>query len=272
MAMPVQVVEGQQANVLTLIDGMNIDRVTQVMQTIQRFQHVVQQTLREGHDYGKIPGAGDKPTLLKPGAEKILMLMGVTSEYEVLEKVQDYDTGFFAYTVRCRLSRNGQLITEGMGNCNSREKKYTSDKQDKYVLANTCLKMAKKRAQVDAALTIGSLSDLFTQDIEDMVFNDGQPAQSRSTSNSASGPKATDKQLNFLGKKAKAKGISDAELNAFCQAQVGKNVDELSKKEASDLINALDSYQPPRKEAPPEREDPFADDEPMDFDEADLPF
>ena len=33
---------------------------------------------------------------------------------------------------------------------------------------NTVLKMAKKRALVDAALLVGSLSDVFTQDIEDM--------------------------------------------------------------------------------------------------------
>ena len=35
------------------------------------------------------------------------------------------------------------------------------------------LKMAKKRALVDAALLVASLSDLFTQDAEDMDFNNG---------------------------------------------------------------------------------------------------
>ena len=33
---------------------------------------------------------------------------------------------------------------------------------------NTCLKMAKKRAMVDACLTVTAASDIFTQDIEDM--------------------------------------------------------------------------------------------------------
>jgi hypothetical protein len=33
---------------------------------------------------------------------------------------------------------------------------------------NTCLKMAKKRAHVDAILTATAASDIFTQDIEDM--------------------------------------------------------------------------------------------------------
>ena len=35
--------------------------------------------------------------------------------------------------------------------------------------------MAKKRALVDAALLVGSLSDIFTQDIEDMVDFVGAP-------------------------------------------------------------------------------------------------
>ncbi len=40
-------------------------------------------------------------------------------------------------------------------------------------LRNTMLKMAKKRSLVDAALSVASLSDLFTQDMEDRVADDG---------------------------------------------------------------------------------------------------
>ena len=39
---------------------------------------------------------------------------------------------------------------------------------DPYTMDNTVLKMAKKRALVDAALLVASLSDVFTQDLEDM--------------------------------------------------------------------------------------------------------
>jgi hypothetical protein len=44
-----------------------------------------------------------------------------------------------------------------------------------YEVRNTVLKMAKKRAHVDAAMTLGCLSELFTQDIEDTY----QPSQVR---------------------------------------------------------------------------------------------
>ena len=132
------------------------------------FQDVIKKTLKEGHDYGVIPGT-KKTTLYKPGAEKILMMMGVTSEYELVEKIEDYEKGFFAFTIRCLLTRNGQKITEGLGSCNTREKRYVN--QDPYTLSNTCLKMAKKRAQVDASLTIASLSDVFSD--EDTEPNSG---------------------------------------------------------------------------------------------------
>lgn len=155
----------QQNASLSLIDTVDIGAVQTTLAKIGQFQMVVQNTLKENHDYGIIPGT-NKPTLLKPGAEKIQMLFGVTSEYEVTERIQDYDKGFFAFTVRCTIFKNGMKITEGVGHCNTREKKYVN--QDPYTLANTCLKMAKKRAQIDATLTIASLSEVFTQDMEDL--------------------------------------------------------------------------------------------------------
>ncbi|EGO2729429.1 hypothetical protein CYR81_11230 [Enterococcus faecalis] len=154
-----------QNHSMDMVMDADLSKVTQQLQAISNFQTVVQENLKSGQDFGLIPGT-NKPTLLKPGAEKIQMLFGVTSEYEEIERIQDYDNGFFAYTIKCTLSKNGQKITEGMGHCNTKEKKYI--KQDPFTLANTCLKMAKKRAQIDATLTIASLSEVFTQDMEDL--------------------------------------------------------------------------------------------------------
>jgi len=189
---------------LVIVDNIKLQEISATMQKISQFQSVVQKTLKDGHDYGIIPGT-EKPTLLKPGAEKILMLMGLTSEYQVEDKVQDYDNGFFAFTVKCTILRNGIKITEGVGHANTKESHYTNrwvtekkipewidkstlqirkkeskfkkgeyyteyliENSDGYTLANTVLKMAKKRAQVDAVLTVASLSDIFTQDLEDL--------------------------------------------------------------------------------------------------------
>lgn len=152
-------------NNLSIIDDMSIQQVAQTMQKITQFQKVIQQTLRQNHDYGIVPGT-DKPTLLKPGAEKILMMMGLRSEFEIVDSTRDFENGFFQYQVRCKLFKGDMLITEGLGSCNTKERKYL--KQDPFSIDNTILKMAKKRALVDATLLVASLSDVFTQDLEDM--------------------------------------------------------------------------------------------------------
>ena len=151
-----------------IINDVEMTTFAQTMSKIEEFQSLIKSHLTENHDYGIIPGTS-KPTLLKPGAEKILMLLGLTSEFDILDSTRNFDRGFFQYQVKCRLFKNGVLITEGLGACNTMETKYIL--QDPYTLDNTVLKMAKKRALVDATLMVASLSQLFTQDIEDMDFS-----------------------------------------------------------------------------------------------------
>ena len=155
----------QSTQSMSIIDNVNLQQVSATMQKIAQFQQVIQKTLHQGHDFGIIPGT-DKPTLLKPGAEKILMMMGLRSEFEIVDSTRDFEKGFFQYQVRCRLLKGDMVITEGLGACNTRERKYL--KMDPFTMDNTVLKMAKKRALVDATLLVASLSDVFTQDIEDM--------------------------------------------------------------------------------------------------------
>ena len=220
-----------QENSLMIIDGIKLDRVQQSMDKIHQFQKVVQGALKEGHDYGAAFYGASKPSLLKPGAEKILMLLGLSSEYEIIEKVQDYDEGFFAYTVRCVLKRGNQVITEGLGHCNSKEKKYESDKQDKYMLGNTCLKMAKKRAQVDAALTVGSLSDIFTQDLEDMAeFEQTERTETMNLND------AENMKLSFGKHRGKTLGEIYKEAPDYIEWLSGKANDEAVRKAAAMIL------------------------------------
>ena len=186
-----------QNQALSLIDSVDIATIQGTMQKIATFQAVIQKNLKSDHDYGVVAGAGSKPTLLKPGGEKICMMFGLNPEYEFLEKTEDYKEMFFTYNIKCTLFRNGSPVSQGVGNCNSKESKYAyvnSDtipdnmdpsmcekKTDRYGrtkykipnpkiadLVNTILKMAKKRAFIDAVLQVASLSDVFTQDLEDM--------------------------------------------------------------------------------------------------------
>lgn len=74
--------------------------------------------------------------------------------------------GLYRYVVRCRLCRrdSGEVIGTGVGSCSTMESKYIRSPRES---ENTVLKMAKKRAQVDAVLGTFGLSDRFTQDVED---------------------------------------------------------------------------------------------------------
>lgn len=162
----------QIVNSLSIIENVNLQQVQGTLQKIHQFQGLVQSQLKQNHDFGIIPGT-PKPTLLKPGAEKIQMMMGLTSEFEIVDSTRDFENGFFQYQVKCRLGKNGLIITEGLGACNTKEKKYV--KMDPFTMDNTVLKMAKKRAYIDAILLVASLSEVFTQDIEDLDLNNEKP-------------------------------------------------------------------------------------------------
>jgi hypothetical protein len=98
---------------------------------VDRHQMVVQfvgAMLKSDIDFGVIPGT-NKPTLLKPGAEKLLTFFGLTKRFTLLEKVEDWmgaDHGgaFFYYMYRCALYNGDRLIAESDGSCNSHESKY----------------------------------------------------------------------------------------------------------------------------------------------------
>lgn len=157
-----------------IIDYVDLGEIEKVMAKIAAFQAIVQRTLRQNLDFGIIPGTGNKPTLLKPGAEKIMMLLGIRTEFD-WEKTMDIDKGLIHYLVKAKLFKGDVLITEGIGTANTKENKYA--KQNPYSVDNTILKMAKKRALVDAALLVGSLSDIFTQDLEDLDLDGNKPTK-----------------------------------------------------------------------------------------------
>lgn len=90
----------------------------------------------ENTDFGIIPGT-DKPTLLKPGAEKLATFFGLTKRFQIIERVEDW-TGkdhageqFFYYLYRCGLYRGDLLIAEADGSCSSFEGKYRYRKSER---------------------------------------------------------------------------------------------------------------------------------------------
>ena len=200
--------------------------VQQVLGQVALIQQIMAAAMQDGEHYGRIPGCGDKPTLLKPGAEKLCLTFRLAPTYELDER--QMDRAHREYRVQCTLSSilTGAFLGQGVGTCSTMEAKYrfrqgaaeptdnpvpraywdlrgedpaksqeliggkgfTVKKVDGkgWMIAkggekvendnpadnyNTVLKMAKKRALVDAVLTATAASDIFTQDLEDITAN-----------------------------------------------------------------------------------------------------
>lgn len=225
-------------------------------------QQVIKQVMKEGTHYGVIPGT-KKRTLLKEGAEILLSTFRISVEPEV----EDLSTAdVVRYRVRCvgREIGSGLIVGFGLGGCSSNEDKYkwrrpvcqeefeeTDERRRRHKwfkgnpkpfkdmqvrtnpeeVANTILKMAKKRAQIDLCLTALAASEAFS-DLPPPPKSEGAPALPRDSGRTAPGastavsqnppadPKvqpgsataerpATAAQLGLLKKKIDQVGISE---------------------------------------------------------------
>jgi len=235
--------------------------LAQVKDQVHLLQEILKGVMTEGQHYGKIPGAGDKPTLLKPGAEKIMSTFQLWPDPEV-EDLSFNDV--IRYRVKIKLINKVSGITEGagVGECSTEEEKYKwrgvvsedewnatpeshkrikfgkkweNNKQvgyqikqirtNPYDLANTVVKMAKKRALVDAVLTATAASDIFTQDIEDMppeVLNRGNgKAATQKPPTTEPQRKSEKKEPPPEGEKSVKEKLHE-ELSLYCQFENGE--------------------------------------------------
>ena len=188
---------------------------------VNLIQEVMKEVMKDGEHFGTIPGCGTKKTLLKPGAEKLIMTFRLVPEIDV--ETVEMPNGHREYRTKVTIfSATGNKLGTGVGSCTTMEGKYRFRTGEKTVTDkpvpqeywnlrktapadaqaligkgnstkkvdnnwfitegggdkvehdnpadyyNTCLKMSKKRAVVDAVLTVTAASDIFTQDIEDM--------------------------------------------------------------------------------------------------------
>jgi hypothetical protein len=134
----------------------------------------IRAALVEGVDYGRIQTKRglSKPSLWKPGAEKICGMLGVSVHFPTLhdyEQAALHGVELHHVIIRCELTdAAGRVIADGVG--------ARSLKQD-YGDINKALKMAEKSAHIDATLRMAGLSEVFTQDLEDMTHGENLAAQ-----------------------------------------------------------------------------------------------
>jgi len=226
-----------------------VQTANEIKAQVRRVQEVMQAVMKRDTHYGQIPGT-QKPTLYKAGAEVLLSTFRIAVEPEV-EDLSTSDE--IRYRVRAvgRHQTTGIVMGVGVGECSSNEEKYRwrdavcdeeyddTDEDRRRIkyqrgrnghwkrkqirtepadIANTVLKMAKKRAQIDMTLTALAASDIFAQDLEDMpdgmqsmADDSGKPHTSAPQSTS-DGKVATEKQVNLLRTKLDQKELSAEDL------------------------------------------------------------
>lgn len=217
---------------------------------VNSIQEMMSQVMKDGTHFGKVPGCGDKPALLKAGAEKLGLMFGLSALFDI--QLKELPHGHREYMVSCTLkSRSGLEVGQGVGCCSTMESKYRyrgneavstgqpvpkaywdnnrdastiggkdfiaqkvdgqwmicqkGEKKENADIAdtyNTVLKMAKKRAHVDAILTTTAASDIFTQDIEEMgdiavVEVKASTEQPRSAAKPTQSPKQGGQELAY---------------------------------------------------------------------------
>ena len=211
----------------------------------EEFLEKVSSKMIEKKDYHVIQG---KKSLAKGGAEKISSIFGWVAKFErdteTLEMLGKDHTGTLAYI--CNLYKGDQVIGQGRG-----ARSVAADEGD----VNKSIKMAQKSAYVDAVLRASGLSDLFTQDIEDMPqFK--RPAAKKPTSNippntpdgapfpndmPSTGParrQITAAQKNKISELAKQLNATDEVIQGLTGI-VYSDIDELDTKQGSDIIKNL---------------------------------
>lgn len=158
----------------------------------------------------------------------------------------------FSYEVKVTLinKRTGHVESEGVGCCNSKERKYKN--QDAFSICNTILKMAKKRALVDAVLSATRTSGLFTQDIEELYIEAAPPKSNMTTVVSA--PTKIDSpivklvtkdQLKLLYAQTIEKGITtDKAKSMLMNRYSARESKALTAEEARDFLLFLQNYSP----------------------------
>jgi hypothetical protein len=272
----VEEVGGQQVGALVPTGGTKLAvtpqvQATELVERLSVIKEAQEKAMVRDVDYGVIPGT-DKPTLYKPGAEKLSVLFQLDVQLQNEKRwegnhltVISHATVFHAPT--------GTRLGYGEGVCTTRERKYAYRRQDRACpecgentilesrkdpgwfcwrkkggcganfavddqrivsqpegeidnpdlpdLWNTCVKMAEKRARVDAVLAVTGASALFTQDVEDFAPAGSAAPQNEqgAASPQQSGGKGraaiSDKQLGFLENLVKKQGVAGSELETL---------------------------------------------------------
>jgi ribosomal protein L37AE/L43A len=287
-------------------------KATELVARLDVIREAADKAMQRDVDFGVIPGT-DKPTLYKPGAEKL----GVLFQLDIqLANDKTWGPGDHL-TVVSRATvfhaPSGARLGFGEGVCSTRERKYAYRKQERICpscgkpavikgkaefgggwlcwkkrdgcgakfadnapeivgqevgeidnpdlpdLWNTVVKMAEKRARVDAVLAVTGASALFTQDMEDHVAASDEVTPTQTpTPVPAPAPAAAPPAANGHAVKAEPPKKTEKAATAKQRGMINGKADEkrLDSAQLANLLLAV-AGQPPRDFDNPEQAQQF---------------
>lgn len=197
--------------------------------------------LVRGEDFGKV-GKAKSPALFKPGAEKVIWAYELLERYTLESAEENHDDSYFFYRFRCDLVKvlpdmREVVVKSGWGSANTKEGR--NGTAGGYNAANNAVKMAKKRAMVDAAISIGRLSGMFTQDIENEDFMDKATTAIEPNNPEAVITPAQVKRIFAIGGNY---GISTEKVKNYLASLEHPKVKEIKQKDYNAVCDALEQY------------------------------
>ena len=97
--------------------------VEELVGRVSLVREVKAKVMKDGEHYGKIPGTGEKPTLLQPGAQTLGMTFRLHPEYEV--SISEMDRDHREYQSKCKLYNSaGGFEGECSATCSTMETRY----------------------------------------------------------------------------------------------------------------------------------------------------
>ena len=113
----------------------------------QALKAFIKANLREGIDYGQIPGVKNN-VLFKPGAAKIINFLRLRPAVQLLHTVFDPEAKAISYTVKVTLvNEDGIAVTEALGAANTLEPKFAKAGMG---AQNLVVSQSVKRATISA--------------------------------------------------------------------------------------------------------------------------
>ena len=201
-------------------------------------------TLSRNVDFGVVPRT-KKPSLYKSGAEKIIMTYGLMCRYTIESRIEQLDAkgnGFFYYNVKCSLMKGFTLsdgsykeveYANGFGSANTNESR--NGMNSAFNSANATLKMAQKRAMVQAALAVSGLSSMFTMDMEDET----QGITMQDMMQQKPGDIINSQQRARMGNVAAMAGMSPQELGKWLSAEGYPKSSQITVQQFEEIVERL---------------------------------